>query len=618
MWRSEGFGRVLELTRGDTRAGVDAESYGKWIEAFDTLSAADRVAIEGRIAAMTIRPLISIVLPVYNAPPEYLRKAIESVRTQLYPHWQLCIADDASTNPETRAVLDEYATADKRIAVVFRTENGHISRASNSALELATGDFVGLLDHDDELSPIALYMMAEAIQDNPEVGLLYSDEDKIDAGGSRFEPYFKPDWNPELFRGQNFISHFGVYRRELVQELGGFRVGLEGSQDYDLALRAIERLREDQIVHVPWILYHWRAIPGSTALGTGEKNYALSAAARALTDHFQRTGTPATVEKMRGGLAYHRIKYGGPRPSVSIIIPTKDRIDLLARAVDSIKTKTQYDDYEIVIIDNRSELDETLVYLRQVTERGIARVLTYDHPFNYSAINNFAVRNCTSAIVVLLNNDVEVISPGWLDELVSHAARPGVGCVGAMLYYPDDRVQHAGVLLGISGVAGHVHRLLPRGGHGYFARASLTQNYSAVTAACLAVRREVYEEVGGLDEKLEVAFNDVDFCLRVLAKGYRNVWTPHAELYHYESASRGPDTEPRHRARFAGEIAFMKRRWRNTLRTDPAYNPNLSLSSLDFAIAAKPRTTKPWLVSHRTTRRDSETSGIPEGKHRNA
>jgi GT2 family glycosyltransferase len=302
---------------------------------------------------------------------------------------------------------------------------------------------------------------------------------------------------------------------------------------------------------------------------------------------------------------------------VSIIIPTKDRVDLLGRAVESIKARTEYDDYEIVIVDNRSELEETRTYLKQVTERGIARVLPYDQPFNYSAINNFAVRQCTSPIVVLLNNDVEVISPGWLDELVSHAVRPGIGCVGAMLYYPDDRIQHAGVILGINGVAGHMHRLLARGSPGYFSRAALTQNFSVVTAACLAVRRSIYEDVGGLDEKLQVAFNDVDFCLRVLAKGHRNVWTPHAELYHYESATRGLDTEPRHRARFASEVAFMKQRWRSALRTDPAYNPNLSLTSLDFGITSRPRTTKPWLVSPRPSQRGNEAV-VFEGKQRNA
>lgn len=615
VWRRDGLGRVLELIRGNGRAAIDSRAYGDWIERFDRITDTDRSRIAQRIAAMDTPPLISVVMPVYNAPAEFLRKAIESVRSQLYPHWELCIADDASPNADTRNVLVEYQRSDPRIKVVFRSENGHISRASNSALELAVGELVALLDHDDELAPHALYMVAETYADNREAHLFYSDEDKIDAAGKRYDPYFKSDWNLELFRGQNFISHLGVYRRKLLHQLGGFRTGFEGSQDYDLALRVVECLKPEQIVHIPWVLYHWRSLPGSTALDVGEKSYAFEAAGRALREHLQRTNVDATVEKMQNGIAYHRVRYKSLKPRVAIIIPTKDRIDLLARAVDSILEKTEYPDYEIVIVDNRSEQDETRAYLASLAGRGLARVLPYDHPFNYSAINNFAVAQCTAPIVALLNNDVEVINSDWLTELVSHAARSDVGCVGAMLYYPDDRIQHAGVVTGVHGIAGHIYRMMQRGSPGYFGRALLTQDMSVVTAACLVVRREVYQEVGGLDEQLKVAFNDVDFCLRVRGKGYRNVWAPGAELYHHESATRGQDTDPRHRARFASEIAFMRQRWGGTLAHDPTYNPNLSLASLTFELAPQPRTTRPWYMPARATRQATATTSQSKKPH---
>ena len=588
VWRRDGLTRVLQLIRGEGRAGISAASYTEWIAEHDTLSEADREQIAARTAAMSAPPLISVLMPTYNTPPAYLRRAIDSVMEQVYPHWELCIADDASTDPATREVLASYD--DPRITIVWRPKNGHISHASNSALERTTGSFVALLDHDDELAPHALYVIAEAIRATPEAALIYSDEDKIDARGKRFDPYFKPDWNPDLFRSQNFVSHLGVYRRDLMQELGGFRAGLEGSQDYDLALRVTECMRPDQIVHVPHVLYHWRSIPGSTALDGGQKSYALTAASRALHDHLKRTGVDATTETTSGG--YHRIRYGGDKPRVTIIIPTKDRVDLLKRALDSIVAKTDYAHCDIIVVDNRSELPETHAYLRSIGQ--IARVLTYDQPFNYSAINNYAVSQCATPLVALLNNDIEIISPNWLSEMVAHAVRPDIGCVGAMLYYPDDRIQHAGVVLGMTGVAGHIHRLLVRGSPGYFARAALTQNFSVVTAACLVTRRSVYDEVGGLDEQLQVAYNDVDFCLRVQAKGYRNVWTPYAELYHHESASRGLDTEARHRDRFAAESDFMRARWGALLDNDPAYSPNLSLASVHCELAATPRAMKPW------------------------
>lgn len=608
--RNEGVSGLLGRVTGTGTSRLDAVSYARWI-AVNEPRAEDHAAMRKRIEAFEEPPTFSVVMPVYNTPPHWLDKALSSVRAQLWPHWELCVADDASPSAETRAVLERHAAEDQRIRVVYRKKNGHISVASNSALEIARGDFVVLLDHDDELPVHALYIMAEYVRANPRASLLFSDEDKIDEDGKRFDPYFKPDWNPELFTSQNFVSHLGVYRRSLVEQVGGFRVGFEGSQDYDLALRVSEKLTAAQIVHVPHVLYHWRAIPGSTALHVDEKNYAVERARKALTEHVARRGVTATVEPAWDHAQYSRIRYAVPdkAPSVSIIVCTRDRVELLRTAVESILDRTTYEPYEIVVVDNQSSEPATLAYFQELAQQPRVRVTKYDEPFNFAAMNNFAAQQCSSDIYVLLNNDVEVITPDWLTELVSHAARPEIGCVGAMMYYPDDRIQHAGVILGINGVAGHVHRMLNRGTKGSFSRAALVQNLSAVTAACVAVRREVYWKVGGLDADLAVAFNDVDFCIRVRDSGYRNVWTPYAELYHYESASRGQDIAPERKARFDREVAFMQARWGKALIEDPAYNPNLRLDDEYFGLASKSRAWKPWLDA---TARHSQNAGFTQ------
>ncbi len=577
------------LRVGQDLGPTDLSRYEEWLRVYDTLSAATLQSQRERFANVADPTIISIVMPVFNTPERWLRRAIDSVRAQTYPHWELCIADDASSQPHLRAVLDEAAAADPRIKVVHRATNGHISAASNSALALATGAFVALLDHDDELAPHALHEVALALERCPDADLIYSDEDKIDEDGRRFEPYFKPEWNPDLFLGQNYLSHLSVYRTARVHEVGGFREGFEGSQDWDLALRVTDAVPATHIVHIPRVLYHWRAIAGSTALQLSEKAYPVEAARRALCDHFQREGVAVTLEPVPGDhwRAVHPLP--SPAPVVSILIPTRDGLDHLRRCVDSILKNTDYPAYEIVIVDNQSDDPATLDWLRSVTCDRV-RVLPYPHPFNYSAINNLAVRHARGSVVALLNNDLEVITPGWLTEMVSQACRERVGCVGAMLYYPNDVIQHAGVVLGIGGVAGHAFRDFPRGTEGVFNRARLVQNYSAVTAACLVVRKAVYEQVGGLDEvDLAVAFNDIDFCLKVRAAGYRNVWTPFAEFYHHESASRGADDTPEKKTRFEREIEIMLRRWGPDLTNDPAYNPNLTLERNDFSLAIPPR-----------------------------
>jgi len=579
----------VRLLRGYAALQADGQDdYNGWCRRFGAPLAADDV--RRRLQRLPSLPMISVVMPVYDPPEQWLRRAIESVRSQSYPAWQLCMADDASPAPHVTAVLAEAAASDPRIRVVRRACNGHISEASNSALALVEGEFVALLDHDDELHPDALLRMAEAIGRHPNVGVLYSDEDKIDEQGHRYEPYFKPRFDLDLLLGQNCVSHLGVYRTALMREVGGFRKGLEGSQDWDLALRCVERCGADSVIHVPYVLYHWRSIEGSTALAVSAKSYVVEAGRRAVAEHLLRTGVQAEVAVLAGGHLAVRRPLPALPPKVSIIVPTRDRVDLLQQCVESVLGRSTYPNFELLIVDNNSEESATLAYFEAIVADPRVTLLRYPHPFNYSALNNFAARHATGEVLCLLNNDIEVISPGWLDEMVAQALRPGIGAVGAMLYYPDDTIQHGGVLLGFSGVAGHLYSGWPRGTGGHMGRACLVQRLSAVTAACLVVRRALWDEAGGLDEALSIAFNDIDFCLRLDAKGHANLWTPHAELYHHESASRGKEDTPEKQQRFKSEVDFMLQRWSERLADDRAYNPNLCLTSTPFALASPPRT----------------------------
>lgn len=581
-----GFGRFLRA-RYEALALHDETDYDSWVALYGGLTA----PAPGEIDAWPARPTFSIVMPTYNTPEVWLRRCIMSVIEQSYPHWELCVADDASPNPEVLKVLREFQARDARVKVVARDQNGHISASSNDALKLATGEYIVLLDHDDELHQHALFEMAKGFNANPTWKMAFSDEDKVDEKGRRFDPYFKADWNYDLFLSHNCISHLGVYSRALVESVGGFRLGYEGSQDWDLALRCIETLDDSQIGHVPHILYHWRAIPGSTALGPGEKSYAHYAAMKSIQSHLDRIGRDAEVLDIPGFSGNYRVRNRLPKPAprVSLIIPTRDRAELLRTAVTSILEKTEYPDYEVIVVDNQSVEAETLELFEELLQDGRVSVIKYDAPFNYSAINNFAVGHATGTIIGLLNNDIEVISPDWLEEMAGQASRPEVGAVGAMLYFPDNTIQHAGVILGFNGVGVHAYADRPRGWVGMMLRARLLQNYSAVTAACLVVRKEVFNQVGQLDERLEVAYNDIDFCLRVRAAGYRNVWTPYAELYHHESASRGSDMSGAKRQRFDQEVGLVMSRWGGLISADPAYNPNLANTGNTFDLAFPPR-----------------------------
>ncbi|MEA3444455.1 MAG: glycosyltransferase family 2 protein, partial [Bacteroidota bacterium] len=531
-----------------------------------------------------------VIMPTYNPNTVWLKEAIESVRYQIYPNWELCIADDASTDAPTIAILKDFQNADSRIKVVFRKKNGHISQASNDAIELATGEWIALLDHDDLLPADALFWVASTINKNPEAQLIYSDEDKIDGNNKRQDPYFKCDWNYDLFLSQNMISHLGVYKTEIVRKIGGFRQGFEGSQDYDLALRFIEKISHEQIIHIPRVLYHWRIHKDSTALGADKKPYALISAKRAIGEHLTRKDSSASVEILENQM--YRVKYDLPAqaPLVSIIILSKNNKYMLQRCIESITQKTNYKNYEILIVDNNSDDDQTLFYFETLKQKSNVIVLRDTRDFNFSALNNKAAGSATGEYICFLNNDIEVISPNWLSEMISIAIQPGVGAVGAKLWYPNDTLQHGGIILGIGGIGSHAHKLLAKGQDGYFNRAALIQEFSAVTGACMLISKTVFNKVGGFNETdLSVAYNDVDLCLRIGDLGYRIVWTPFAELYHYESATRGEDIHPEKRKRFLKESDYMEKTWGDMLKNDPAYSPNLSLFAEDFSLAWPPR-----------------------------
>ena len=578
------------------RARYRAEYQHWWIRRCDRLSSRDIRAIRETTAQLTYQPLLSVLMPVYNTDERWLRRAIESVQHQLYSNWELCIADDRSTDPRVGEVLREIQSSDPRLRIHFREVNGHISAASNSALALASGEFIVLLDHDDVLPKHALAAVVHELNRHPDADIVYSDEDRIDEAGRRYDPYFKPDWNPELFYSQNLISHLGVYRTAMVRQVGGFREGFEGSQDYEMALRVVEETQPARIRHIPLILYHWRAIPGSAALDVHQKSYATDAARLAVEAHFTRTGVEATIEPAPHAPYYQRIRYKvpEPRPHVTIIIPTKDRTELLSTCVTSILARSTYRQFDVLIVDNDSIESESHAYFERVQQDPCVSVLRIDGPFNFSRINNQAAARARGSLLCFLNNDTEVISPDWLEEMVSLAVRDGVGAVGAMLYYPSNTMQHAGVVLGLGGIASHPHRGERRGMPGNYGRAALTQAMSAVTAACMVLRKDTFEAVGGYDETLAVAYNDVDLCLRLGARGFRNVWTPYAELYHFESVSRGDDLHGANLPRFLAESQAMRDRWQGQLDADPYYNLNLSLTRADLWFAYPPRHPRPW------------------------
>jgi O-antigen biosynthesis protein len=561
-------------------------AYGAWL-AGNAARKSDIVRLRAMSELLPYKPLISVIMPVYNTHERYLRAAIESVREQAYPYWELCIADDASNAPHVKAVLNELRDADPRIKVAFRKDNGHIAQASNSALALASGEFAAFLDHDDLLTADALFEVALLLNARGDADMIYTDEDKIDADGTLSDPYFKPDWSPETFLSKMYTCHLAVYRRALLEDLGGLREGFDGSQDYDLVLRLSERTQ--RIYHIPKVLYHWRISPESAASDPARaKPYARDAAVRALNDALERRGERGKAVPFPESPNSYLIRYAVPNPrKVSVIIPSRDQHEVLDRCLTSIFEKTTYPNYEVVVLDNGSKKRATFDVFERWSAREAKkfRLLSLDVPFNYAKINNYAVKRTDGYFVLLLNNDTEVVTRDWMEAMVEQAQRPAIGAVGALLLYPDGTVQHAGIVIQMGGVAGHVHRCAAGDEHGYFGALKTITNYSAVTAACLMVRRDAYDEVGGLDEEFLVAFNDVDFCLKLGRAGYRSVFLPHVVLRHHESRSRGYDTKPGQLARFVRECELMEARWNIAVRPDPYYNQNLSLSSEDFSIA---------------------------------
>ena len=539
-------------------APLDAR-YALWLEKH-RLTEEDKEVMRKEALAFSYRPLLSIVTPVYNTDPTILRAAIQSVRDQLYDRWELCLADDGSTNLATRAEIMRHVYMDERIKVKFLVENKGIAVASSEALSLATGDFLGLMDHDDELQPNALFEVVKLLNHDPDLDYVYSDEDKREVDGRRIQPFFKPNWSPDLLLSMNYLAHFSVFRADLVKKLGGFRVGFDGSQDYDLVLRVTEKT--DRIAHIPQPLYTWRKIPESAAASREAKPYTHEAGKKALAEALARRSTDGTVLDGLVTGEYYRVKYAiADHPKVGIVIPTRDHANALKRCVDSIRAKTTYRNYEIVVVDNESKEPETAHYLSSV---GL-RVIPCAGTFNFSNINNLAASKIECDMLLFLNNDTEVISPEWLEAMVEHCQRPGVGATGARLLYRDGRVQHEGVLVGCRTLAGNIDH------HGYFSLGQVIRNVSAVTAACMMTRAAVFEEIGGFDEDLPVAFNDVDYCLRLRQLGYVVVYTPYALLYHDEGGTRGR-VHPLH-----DEVTFRSRWLNSPMYTDPYYNPNLDI-----------------------------------------
>ncbi|MDG0921336.1 glycosyltransferase family 2 protein [Enterococcus faecalis] len=558
-------------------------SYPNWLARNEVL---DIEAMTQEIATFHYQPKISIAMPVYNVEEKWLRLCIDSILNQVYTNWELCMADDASTDPNVKNILTEYQQLDERIRVVFREQNGHISEATNSALAIATGEFVALLDNDDELAINAFYEVVKVLNENPELDLIYSDEDKIDMDGNRSDPAFKPDWSPDLLLGTNYISHLGVYRRSILEEIGGFRKGYEGSQDYDLVLRFTEKTTKERITHIPKVLYYWRMLPTSTAVDQGSKGYAFEAGLRAVQDALVRRGINGhATHGAANGLydVYYDIE---SEKLVSIIIPTKNGYKDVQRCVSSIIEKTTYQNYEIIMADNGStdpKMHELYAEFEQQLP-GRFFVESIDIPFNFSTINNRAAKKAHGEYLLFLNNDTEVITENWLTLMVSFAQQERIGCVGAKLLYPNNTVQHAGVILGLGGVAGHGHYGYPHGDLGYFGRLAINVNYSAVTAACLLMKKADFDAVGGFEEAFTVAFNDVDLCLEVQALGRDNVWLHEAELYHFESQTRGYDDKGKKKKRFEQEKVMMEEKWGPLIENDPFYNPNLTRDIPNFSL----------------------------------
>ena len=573
--------------------------YGGWIK-FNEPKDAD---LKKQMSVkFELEPKISVVVPMYNTKEKFFKELIKCMMDQTYSNWELCLADGS---PKPNENFKKYYEQDERINYKFLNGNLGIAGNSNAAIEMATGDYIALLDHDDVLADYALYEIVYNLNKFPNAEFLYSDEDKIDENGNRYDAYFKPDFAPDTLRCQNYICHFSVFKKELLEKLGGFRENYDGAQDYDIFLRMSEITNPKNISHVPKILYHWRVHNESTAkLNSNAKNYAFEAGKKAIEDHLKRIGLDGEVsEGCIDGI--YRIDYKViGEPKVSIVIPNKDGKDILEVCINSILEKTTYKNYEIVISENNSETEEIYEYYKTLLNNEKIKIANYNTGklitkeeecsleftnknrrkvkpgFNYSAVINYGVHNTTGEYIIQLNNDTELITENWLELMLGFCQRKDVGAVGVKLYFPDETIQHAGIIVGIGGIAGNRFKSIPKSGHGYFAKESMIENLSAVTAACMMTPKSIYEEVGWMDENLAVAFNDVDFCLKIREKGYLIVYNPFVEFWHYESKTRGQEDSPAKIKRFQGEMSRFEQRWPEILDSgDPYYNINLSLDT---------------------------------------
>lgn len=537
-----------------------------------------------RAEHFSYEPKFSIVIPLFNTRPKFLKEMVDSIRNQTYSNWELCLADGTGEKSPLIPILKDYAAKDSRIRYEVLTENKGISENTNAAIRMAGGDFIVLADHDDIMPANALYECAKALNEDASIDVIYSDEDKVDMDGKKyFEPHFKSDFNIDLLCSMNYICHLFVVKKELMEQVGMLRSEFDGAQDHDFILRCCEKAKN--IHHIPKILYHWRCHIDSTAANPESKMYAFEAGKKAVEEHYKRIGVPAVVEH---GQFYgmYRTKYQWKeQPLISILIPNKDHIEDLQKCMNSIEEKSTYKNYEFIIIENNSTEQETFDYYKEIEKKENVTVLYYKDEFNYSKINNFGVEHANGEYLLLLNNDTEIINPDCLSEMLGYCMREDVGIVGVRLYYEDDTIQHAGVVLGFGGIAGHAFIGSSRYDNGYFSRIICAQDYSAVTAACMMTKKSLYREVGGLTEEFRVAFNDIDYCMKVRETGKLVVYNPAAELYHYESKSRGLEDTPEKVERFNSEVARFIDRWNKQLQAgDPYYNPNLSLDKADFSL----------------------------------
>lgn len=573
---------VYRVLKGAGPMPVDKRKLKKIAEAY-YISAQRREQEENAQFSKNIK--FSVLVPLYNTPEKFLKEMIESVEAQTYKNWELCLADGSDREHSfVGEICKKYADGDKRIKYEKLEKNLGISENTNACIRMATGEYIALFDHDDLLHPSALYEVMRAICEHG-ADFIYTDENTFsEEPRDAYNPHFKPDFSPDTLRSYNYICHLSVFSRELLDSVGYFRSEYDGSQDYDLILRLTEKAKK--VFHIRKILYYWRAHKNSVAQDVGAKPYTVTAAKKALAAHLERCCLKGEVLDSSVPTTYH-IKYEiDGNPLISVIIPNKDHTDDLDICLKSLYEKSSYKNFEVIIVENNSTEKETFEYYEALTKKhGNIKIVTWKGKFNYSAINNFGVNYAKGEYILLLNNDVEIINGSCLEEMLMFAQRKDVGAVGAKLYYSDDTVQHAGVILGLGGTAGHAHKHFGRSHPGYMARASIAQNLTACTAACLMMRRDVFDEVGGLDESFEVAFNDVDLCMKIREKGYLVVFTPYAELYHYESKSRGNDSTPEKLERFRGEIDRFKEKWQKQLDDgDPYYNPNLTLTRDDFSL----------------------------------